>query len=197
MQPISLEGARVRLVPLRTEYTDALWETLKAQGDATREVWCYFPVEIASRDAMASWIEEAQAEEDAKVSLPFAIYDRELHAFVGSTRLCDYTPAHRAVEIGATWLCPQVWRTPVNTECKLLLFRHAFETLNLIRVFFKTDARNQRSQRAIERLGAVREGTLRAHRILPDGFVRDSVYYSVLAGEWPNVEARLQTFLRG
>lgn len=197
MQPISLEGARVRLVPLRAAHSDALWETIEAQGDAMREVWRYFPVEISTREAMHDWINEAQTEESAGVSLPFAIYDRELHAFVGSTRFMDYTPAHRAVEIGATWLCPQVWRTPVNTECKLLLFRHAFETLELIRVFFKTDARNQRSQRAIERLGAQREGTLRAHRILPDGFVRDSVYYSVLAREWPGVEARLQTFLRG
>jgi RimJ/RimL family protein N-acetyltransferase len=89
-----------------------------------------------------------------------------------------------------------VWRTAVNTECKYLLLRHCFETLGMIRVQLKTDARNLRSQRAIERLGAVREGVLRHHRVLPDGYLRDSVYYSILSGEWPAVRARLEGLLR-
>jgi len=124
--------------------------------------------------------------------MPFAVVDTLRNRIVGSTRLADISFPNRGVEIGWTWLDPSVWRTPINTECKYLLLKHCFETLDMIRVCLKTDSRNVRSQRAIERLGARREGILRSHRILPDGYARDSVYYSILASEWPDVRQTLE-----
>lgn len=123
------------------------------------------------------------------------IIDQATNQVVGSTRFLDISSQHRQLEIGSTWLTPSVWRTRMNTECKYLLLKHCFEVLETIRVQIKTDRRNVQSQRAIERLGAVKEGVLRRHRILPDGYVRDTVYYSVIDEEWPAVKARLEAFL--
>jgi len=114
---------------------------------------------------------------------------------VGSTRYFDIRPEHRGLEIGWTWLGLRWQRTAANTECKFLLLRHAFEELGALRVQLKTDARNLKSQRAIERIGGVREGVLRAHMVLPDGFVRDTVMYSITAGEWPETKRRLEARL--
>jgi RimJ/RimL family protein N-acetyltransferase len=111
---------------------------------------------------------------------------------VGGTTYHEFSVADCRLEIGNTWHAPAVWRTAVNTECKLLLLRQAFETLGANRVQLKTDARNVRSQTAIARLGAQREGTLRAHMVMPDGFVRDSVMFSIVRAEWPGVRARLE-----
>jgi RimJ/RimL family protein N-acetyltransferase len=102
---------------------------------------------------------------------------------------------HRRVEIGHTWLAKSAWRTPINTEAKFLLLRHAFETLACNRVQLKTDSRNLRSQAAIERIGAKREGVLRSHMVLPDGHVRDTVMFSILGAEWPAVKARLEQMM--
>ncbi len=114
---------------------------------------------------------------------------------VGSTRLFDLSAEHRGLEIGSTWLNPSVWRTRVNTECKYLLLREAFEHLDMLRVQIKTDLRNLQSQAAIERIGAVKEGILRKHRILHDGYVRDTVMYSITNDEWPDVRIRLESML--
>jgi RimJ/RimL family protein N-acetyltransferase len=127
--------------------------------------------------------------------LAFAIIDQGRGEAVGGTTYMDVAMADRRLEIGNTWLGRAAWRTAINTEAKLLLLRHAFETLGCHRVQMKTDARNLRSQAAIERLGAKREGVLRQHLVLPDGFVRDTVMYSVIAAEWPGVKARLQGLL--
>ncbi len=121
----------------------------------------------------------------------WATVERASGSAVGSTRFGDIAPEHDRVEIGWTWISPLPAPTAVNTEAKLLQLTYAFETLGAGRVALKTDGRNERSQRAIERLGAVREGTLRRHMRLPDGYVRDTVYYSILADEWPAVKARL------
>ncbi len=110
----------------------------------------------------------------------------------GATRYLNITPEHRGLEIGGTWYGLEFQRTAVNTECKYLLLQYAFETLGCIRVQFKTDLRNERSQRAIERIGAKREGVLRNHMILPDGSYRHSLYYSILDAEWPEVKKRLE-----
>ena len=125
----------------------------------------------------------------------FTIIDKETNRPVGSTRYMDITLPNRGLEIGWTWLTPSVWRTRMNTECKYLLLKHGFEELNLLRIQLKTDSRNLRSQRAMERLGAVREGVLRRHRLLSDGYQRDTVYYSILAEEWAGVKARLERSL--
>ncbi|HYM70680.1 MAG TPA: GNAT family protein [bacterium] len=191
VEPVELVGERAALVPMDASHVDALYEAGRAA-----EIWPYMPIQVVTVDDMTRLVREALRARDAGLELPFVIITPGDGRVVGSTRFLDITPAHRALEIGWTWLSPDVWRTPVNTECKLLLLRHAFETLSMIRVQLKTDGRNERSQRAIERLGAVREGVLRHHRIMPDGYLRDSVYYSILAEEWPAVRARLEEALR-
>jgi len=113
----------------------------------------------------------------------------------GATRYMEIRPEHNGLEIGGTWYGAEFRRTPVNTESKYLLLRHAFEKLGCIRVQLKTDSRNERSQRAIERIGAQREGLLRNHMILPDGYYRHSVYYSVLDTEWPKVKKKLEAMM--
>lgn len=192
LEPITLRGERTLLEPLGPEHAAALTEAARAP-----EIWEYMParVEWGSLEGIRAWIESALAARRSGREMPFAIVDQVAGQAVGSTRLTDFDPANRSVEIGWTWLSPQVWRTRVNTECKALLLTHCFERMGMIRVQLKTDARNVRSQLAIERLGAVKEGVLRHHRIMPDGYLRDSVYYSILAPEWPAVKARLQTFL--
>ncbi len=190
MQEIVLSGQRARLEPLRMAHTEALWQVAQAP-----EIWPFFFRRMASLKDVEAFIAEALEKQSRGEQLPFAIRDGESGRLVGSTRFLDFSATNRSVEIGATWLSPMVWRTRINTECKFLLLRHGFETLGLVRVFFKTDARNERSQRALERIGAQKEGVLRQHMILPDGFVRDSVYYSILDREWPDVKARLERFL--
>jgi RimJ/RimL family protein N-acetyltransferase len=124
--------------------------------------------------------------------LPFAIVDLATGRAIGSTRYLDISPHDRHVEIGWTWLGKDYWRTPINTECKYLLLRHAFETLGCIRVSLKTDLRNERSQRAIERIGGVREGVWRRVVVMHDGYQRSSVFYSILDDEWTGVKKRLE-----
>jgi RimJ/RimL family protein N-acetyltransferase len=127
--------------------------------------------------------------------MPFAVIDLTSGCVAGCTRYLEIRPAHWSLEIGGTWYGAPYRRTRVNTESKYLLLEHAFERLKCIRVQIKTDSRNERSQRAIERLGAKKEGVLRNHMILPDGHVRHSVYYSIVASEWPYVKARLLEML--
>ena len=139
------------------------------------------------------WIDEALAAPD---QLPFAIVEQGKQKVAGSTRYLNIRPEHRSLEIGWTWLGQEWQRTGVNTEVKWLLLRHAFERLGCRRVEFKTDARNLRSQRALERIGATREGVLRKHMIVQDDYSRDSVYFSVIDDDWPDVAERLQVLLR-
>lgn len=127
--------------------------------------------------------------------LAFAIEEVPSGTVLGMTRFLEIDRAHERVEIGGTWLDRSAWRTPVNTEAKYLLLRHAFEVERVRRVQFKTDLRNERSQRALERIGAVREGVLRAHLVMPDGYARSSVVYSLVADEWPSVRARLAAWV--
>ena len=129
--------------------------------------------------------------------IPFVVIHKRSGRIAGATRYMDIRAEHRGVEIGGTWYGAEFRRTVVNTECKYLLLRHAFEVMDCIRVQFKTDLRNERSQRAIERIGAIREGVLRHHMILPDGTIRHSVYYSILSAEWPDVRQRLERLLAG
>jgi RimJ/RimL family protein N-acetyltransferase len=190
VEPVVLTGEAVELRPLCEDDVDALWE-----AGQDRAVWTWMPEAVHSRDQMRQWVASAVSAAGAGTEMPFAIRRLSDGQMVGSTRYLDISALHRAVEIGATWLSPEVWRTRVNTECKYLLLRHAFETVGAIRVQLKTDGRNERSQRAIERIGGVREGVLRRHRILWDGYIRDSVYYSILDEEWPEVKARLEAML--
>ncbi len=189
--PLTLVGRFVRLEPLALEHAP---ELLEAGRDP--EIWRYMPRGMPTElDEVRALIEEAQAAQRSGSQLPFAIVDASSQRAVGSTRYLDIRPEHRGLEIGWTWIATAHQRSPVNTECKLLLMRHAFEKLRALRVQLKTDGLNLRSQRAIERLGAVREGVLRSHMVRPDGTVRDTVMYGITSAEWPLVEARLTEFL--
>ena len=185
--PVVLAGSVVRIEPLTERHAPDL---LAAADDPN--IWTYLPAyQPKSLGDMQAWISDALAGAAGGEQIPFAIVVLANERAVGSTRFLEIRRDARALEIGWTWLATPVQRSAVNTECKLLLLRHAFEVLGALRVQFKTDRRNLRSQRAIERLGAVKEGILRKHRINHDGFVRDSVYYSVVDDEWPEVKARL------
>lgn len=189
--PVTLQGRHVQLEPLALAHAP----DLTACG-CEPDLWRYMPARApASQADMEALIRAALAEADQGTRLPFAVIARGSGRAVGSTSYLDLAPRHRRIEIGWTWLGAEVRRTAVNTECKYLLLRHAFETLGCGRVQLKTDGRNVRSQTAIARLGAKREGVLRRHVVLPDGFVRDTVMYSIVADEWPTVKSRLEGFL--
>lgn len=191
MEPITLAGAVARLEPLDATHAADLY----AAAQDSR-IWPYLPVDpSASEAAIAEWIAAAQRERAAGGQMPFAIIQCATGRAVGSTRYLNITPRDCGLEIGWTWLTPAVQRTAVNTECKYLLLRHAFESWGAIRVQLKTDRRNEASQRAIERLGAVREGVLRKHMLVQNGYQRDTVMYSILDTEWPAVKARLEARL--
>jgi len=184
-----LEGERIRLEPLCAEHAQGLYNRGRMGAD-----WAFMPracfIDMAD---VRQWIEEALQDE---TQMPFTIVEKAKGRVVGSTRFLHMRPEHRTVEIGWTWLGQEWQRTGVNTEAKLLLLTHAFDRMGCIRVEFKTDARNLRSQRALERIGATREGVLRNHMIVQGGYHRDSVYFSVIDEEWPAVKKRLQGLLR-
>jgi RimJ/RimL family protein N-acetyltransferase len=189
--PVTLEGRVVRVEPLEQRHAEAL---LEAAGDPA--IWRYLPMaQPLTLEAVRRWIEETAAQAAGGEQVPFAIVRRDTGRAVGSTRFLEIHRDWRGLEIGWTWLAAAAQRTAVNTECKLLLLRHAFEDLGALRVQFKTDLRNLQSQQALERLGAVREGVLRKSRINHDGYVRSSVYFSVLDDEWPALRQRLEARL--
>jgi RimJ/RimL family protein N-acetyltransferase len=186
-RPTILQGERVRLEPLGLGHADDLFHAGREE-----EIWRYLPVPPARNvEETRDWIRKAAAAEEQGHEIPFAIVLREGGRAVGSTRYMDIQRDHRGLEIGWTWLGPPWQRSGVNRECKRLLMSHAFDELGAERVCFKTDSRNVVSQRAIESLGAQWEGVLRHHRFCWDGTWRDTVYYGVLASEWPGVKSRL------
>lgn len=191
VEALTLEGTHVRLEPLAEGHHAAL----SAVG-LDDELWRLIPKPVRSAADMAAYIAFALGEQAAGRALPFAIVDRATGQPIGSTRYMAIEPAHRRVEIGSTWLARAWQRTAANTEAKYLLLRHAFEVLGCIRVELKTDALNERSRAAIRRIGAKEEGILRSHMITASGRIRDSVYYSILAGEWPAVKAALERKLK-
>ncbi|WP_436526198.1 GNAT family N-acetyltransferase [Actinoplanes sp. HUAS TT8] len=187
IQPVVLTGKVVRLEPLGLQHVGDL--AIAADHD---EIWTYLDEPTPGTPAaMQRLIQDALDEQGRGVRIPFAIIDVTTGRAVGSTSYIDIRPRDRAVEIGWTWMTPSQWRTGSNAAAKLLLLRHAFESQNAGRVAIKTDLRNVRSQKAIERLGATREGVWRNHRILSDGSYRHTVYYSVIDSEWPTVQDRI------
>jgi RimJ/RimL family protein N-acetyltransferase len=193
IEPVTLDGRVVRLEPIAERHVTDL-----ANVGLEEEIWRYMRYgNMETIGQLSDWVRELLELQKQGTDLPFAVIYKETGAAVGSTRYLNIDTVDRSLEIGGTWYGLDYQGTLVNTDCKYLLMKHAFEVLGCVRVWFKTDARNRRSQRAIERLGAVKEGVLRNHMILPDGYIRDSVVYSVLPIEWPEVkiklEARLET----
>jgi RimJ/RimL family protein N-acetyltransferase len=184
---ITLEGKHVRLEPLKAHHVEPL---LKAAAD--QKIWQFTSTVVRTTVDMQKYVEMALDWQNAGTAVPFVTMERGSHRVIGSTRFANIDRDHRRAEIGWTWLSPEYWRTAVNTEAKYLMLRHAFEQWNCIRVELKTNAKNARSRAAILRIGATEEGTLRHHMIQPDGSYRDSVYYSILDEEWPQVKKRLE-----
>lgn len=188
MTTMRWDGAGVVLRPLTMEDAGALF-AITPEG--TFRHFLNWPGEWTEA-AFAAWMAERLFRPD---QAPFAVEHRGVLA--GSTSYLDVQPAHRHAEIGCTWYAAGARGTAVNPACKLLMLRHAFESMGCVRVTLKCDGRNEVSQRAIAKLGAVREGVLRKHRVQPDGFVRDTVYFSVVEAEWPAVRERLERRLAG
>jgi RimJ/RimL family protein N-acetyltransferase len=190
VEPVVLEGERVRLEPLAPRHAPGLWE---AARDPV--IWRWFPFRITSLAETEQMIAIAAAAAQQASMLAFAQILRATGEIAGSTSYLAIEPAHRRLEIGATWLSPRHQRTGANTEAKLLLLRHAFEQLGCRRVEFKTDSENRQSRTALARIGATEEGTFRSHMIRLDGGRRDSVYFSVIDEEWPRVRSHLEALL--
>jgi len=186
--PVTLTGKYVRLEPMAEEHVPGL--TAIGLDNSIWEHMLYGSVR--SEIDIRNWVRDILSRSD----LPFAVIHLESGRVAGATRYLNIDPEFRGLEIGGTWYGLEFQRTAVNTECKYLLMQYAFETLGCIRVQFKTDSRNVRSRRAIERLGAKHEGVLRNHMILPDGRFRDSVYYSIIDTEWPDIKKQLEVKLQ-
>jgi RimJ/RimL family protein N-acetyltransferase len=190
VSPVVLEGQHVRLEPLSPAHEESL---IAAVEDG--ELWNSSVTIVPSRATMAAYIATALQAQATGRELPFLIVRKASAQVVGTTRFYDIEPADRRVEIGYTWLAASAQRTEVNTESKLLLLTHAFEVWRCIRVALITDVLNQQSQSAILRLGAKREGVLRNHMVMPGGRYRDSVSFSIIEAEWPEVKAGLEARL--
>ena len=191
VKPVVLTGNHVRLEPMTEEHVAGL-----AEIGVGQPFWDFMLYgNISTVDDMRDWVQDILARAEKGTDLPFTAVHLGSGRVAGATRYLNIMRQDRGLEIGGTWYGPEFQRTVVNTECKYLLLSHAFETLGCIRVQLKTDLRNERSQRAIERIGAVKEGVLRNHMLLPDGRIRHSVFYSVIDTEWPGVKKRLEEML--
>lgn len=191
LSPVTLTGQYVRLEPLSESHVPGL----VAVG-LHDDIWEHMLYgRVRSEADMLVWVQDILSRAAKGTDLPFTVIHLDSGGVAGATRYLNIAPKDRGLEIGGTWYGHDFQRTAVNTECKYLLMQYAFETLGCIRVQFKTDTRNVRSQKAIERIGAKREGVFRNHMILPDGRYRDSVYFSVIENEWPDVKIRLEQML--
>jgi RimJ/RimL family protein N-acetyltransferase len=189
--PVTLELRLVRLEPLSPEHAQGL-----AAVGLDEDLWKWIPTPVRTLEDMSAYVELALREQTKGSALPFALIERNSGRVIGSTRYGNIDRDHHRVEIGWTWVARPWQRTPINTEAKYLLLRHAFETLNCIRVELKTDSLNERSRSAILRIGAREEGTFRNHMITASGRIRHTVYFSILDSEWPQIKARLEAKLR-
>lgn len=194
-QPIVLEGRHVRLEPL-TEHHCAEMRARAEEAGAETFRW-FINDGIAEPAAFDRWFDAALEGSRRGTDLPWATIRRSDSRLVGSTRYLEIRRAHRALEIGNTWLIPEARRTAINSESKYLQLCHAFDELGATRVQLKTDARNETSRRAIARLGCVLEGVLRHYQTRDDGFVRDTVMFSLIAPDWPAARARLAAGVQG
>lgn len=182
----TMAGLHVLLVPLSEEHLDGL---VSAASDG--QLWELFFTSVPAPSSITTWFTKAIQQHELGLATPFTVMDKNTNKIIGSTRYCNIDRDNKRLEIGYTWYAQSYQRSAVNTECKLLLLTHAFEVLDCNAVEFRTDWFNQRSQKAIERLGAKRDGVLRSHMILADGRVRDTVVYSILKHEWAGVKANL------
>lgn len=189
---VILEGKTVQLVPMSLDQLDDLWKAADSP-----EIWEFTASRINSKEEMKQIIEIAATEREKGTQIPFTVIDKESSRIIGSSRFLEISGSNKTLEIGWTWYEPGFWRTGVNTDTKFLMLQYAFEEMEVNRVQFCTDSRNVRSQNAISRIGAQKEGILRKHRIIADGYVRDTVVFSIIRDEWPMVKSLLMDKMKG
>jgi RimJ/RimL family protein N-acetyltransferase len=187
-----LIGQHVRLEPMTLADAPRLWAAAAAD---TAEIFRWFTHPVPNETVMRAWVEKAMEEQRRGVAVPLITIDQHSGAVAGSTRFFTLDRDNRNLEIGHTWLVPRFQRTALNTEAKYLMLRQAFEEWDCIRVQLKTDVNNVKSRAAIARLGAKEEGILRSHLVRHDSSLRDSVFFGILASEWPDVKRRLEAML--
>jgi RimJ/RimL family protein N-acetyltransferase len=190
IEPITLQGTHATLEPLAVEHLDAI-RAAAADG----ELWRLWFTSVPSPEKTADWLATALGMRETQGGMPFVVRDHRDGRIIGSTRYFNVDAVNRRLEIGHTWYAQRAQRTAINTECKLLLLTHAFETLDCIAVEFRTHWFNHASRAAIARLGAKQDGVLRNHLLLPDGSRRDTVVFSILDSEWLAVKAHLRFLL--
>ncbi len=183
----NLKGNRAQIIPLQRIHLDNLFE-----AGRNSDIWEHLQMSVSNLSEMENFINVALANKENGTEFPFVIIDQISNKIVGSTRFLDIRLNNKGLEIGSTWLNPSVWGTDFNTECKYLLLKFCFEELKLIRIQFKTDNLNLRSQKAILKLGASYEGTLRNHMIRRNGTFRHSVYFSIILEEWKEIKSALE-----
>ncbi|KHD85507.1 GNAT family N-acetyltransferase [Heyndrickxia ginsengihumi] len=183
-QPPTLENGRIQLIPMELEHVQPLFAINHPS------IWKFMLTEVKTETDMYNWVARAVQLRQQQKALPFVVILKETNQIVGTTRLYELNKEQRSCELGSTWYDRHFQRTYVNSDCKYLLLQYCFEELKLIRVQLKTDERNLRSQQAIERIGAVKEGLLRNERILDNGYIRNAVLYSIINDEWPSVKQR-------
>jgi RimJ/RimL family protein N-acetyltransferase len=190
VEPLVLEGKVVRLEPMTEKHGDAL-----AKVGLDESIWKWSPEPHTTRGDIEKYVQSALEDQRRCVALPFVTIKQSSDEVIGSTRFGNIDIANKRVEIGWTWINPKWQRTGVNTEAKFLMLRHAFEVWKCIRAELKTDALNEKSRNAILRIGAKQEGIFRQHMVCASGRLRDSVYFSIIDSEWPDVKQRLTQFL--
>ena len=191
MESIQLIGEAILLRPMTKEDVEGIYVCCQ-----DKQIWTHMSQTLQTREDVQTYVEQALANRETGTEYPFVIVLRATNEIVGSTRLFDIATAHKRLELGHTWLHPSVWRTNVNTECKYLLLSYCFEQLQFQRVQIKTGHKNAQSQKAIERIGATKEGILRNHMIRPNGEVRHTVMYSVVQEEWLEVKQHIEGLMR-
>lgn len=191
LQPVTLAGEVVRLEPLTASHAEPL-----AQVGLHPELWRLQPEPVQTLDDMQRYVDRALAGQRDGNCLPFVIVRQDNGQVIGATRYMDIALAHKRLEIGGTWLTPASQRSGANTEAKFLLLQHAFETIGIMRIVFKTELSNMQSRQAILRIGGVEEGVFRKHLITQSGRARDMVYFAILDEDWPAVKARLLMRMR-
>lgn len=191
IKPVTLDGKRAKLIPLEESQIEELYE-----AGRDNSIWTHFIFrKIGSAKEFRNFIESIVKRAEKSEILPFTMIDKSTGKIAGSSSFWDISHENRAIEIGCTWMSPYFWGTGFNEECKYLMLKHCFEVLKTVRVFFKTDELNLRSQKALEKIGAKYEGVLRKHMIRQDGSFRTSVYYSIIDDDWPRVKKHLEEIL--
>ncbi|WP_342575673.1 GNAT family protein [Solibacillus sp. FSL K6-1781] len=185
MEEIIVENDIVKLRPVQMSDIEAI-----ANAANDERIWEHMSVTLLTQEAVENYIENAIKEREKGISYMFAVIEKKTDNIVGCTSFLDISFPHKRLEIGATWYNPTVWRSAINTNCKFLLFQYCFEVLNLNRIQIKTGHENYRSQKAIERIGAVKEGVLRNHMIRKEGTIRHTIMYSVIVEDWEKLKTR-------